>query len=128
MCKLVENEIVIYSHIFKYTVQQAHLLHCATATVQSRIKTCPVKLEIIDMGLPQFYNIFLQSRTQSHAQHLTCERAYSGCNIDFPTHFQSLSFIVSHKIFHLPFIVPIIVVSIVCNTLLTLLSIIAKPG
>ena len=110
MCKHVENEIVIYKAPFSNILYFNKKIYC---TELQRLST-RLKLKIIDKGLPQFYNIFLQSRTQSHAQHLTCERAYSGYKIDFPTHFQSLSFIVSHKIFHLPFIVPIIVVSIVC--------------
>ena len=44
---------------------------------------------------------------------LFCALGTMTYKIDFPTHFQSLSFIVSHKIFHLPFIVPIIVVPII---------------
>ena len=82
MCKHVENEIVIYTAIFSNILYFNKQIYCTVlqATVQSHIKN-PVqsclKLKINDKGRPQFYNIFLHSRTQSHAQHLTCERAYS---------------------------------------------------
>ena len=39
LVQCVNMSRLLYSHIFKYTVlEQANLLYCATATVQSRIR------------------------------------------------------------------------------------------
>ena len=56
MCKHVENEIVIYKAPFSNILYFNKKIYC---TELQRLST-RLKLKIIDKGLPQFYNIFLQ--------------------------------------------------------------------
>jgi hypothetical protein len=67
MVKFVNMSRLLYSHIFKYTVlEQANLLYCATATVQSCI--CDKKT---------IYNLYKQKIMLNITERRTADSAIS---------------------------------------------------